>query len=306
MLAVGNLNDVDYDEAPTVLILGDDRSSATADAARAVGTRVVDCVSLDMAEARLDQQVDVDTVILILRNDEGALADRLLDRIDLAAREGRYRGVVIVPASLIDVAAARLNHGDVTLLADPEPIESAAAIAIACARNSGRQRLHDRGNDGGTLRLVELTQEVGRLAKQLAALTTHQDNPPAQEATTTLDVAAGEDVDATTIRAFIRARRVRDQFFRGDFFADPAWDILLDLAAARKEGRGVSVSSLCIAAAVPPTTALRWIKSLGDEGLLVRRADPTDGRRVFIALTERAAAGVDACLATIIRTLKTI
>ena len=119
-------------------------------------------------------------------------------------------------------------------------------------------------------------------------------------------VTAAQEIDATTIRSFIRARRVRDQFFRCDFFADPAWDILLDLAAARKEGRGVSVSSLCIAAAVPPTTALRWIKSLGDEGLLVRRADPTDGRRVFIALTERAAAGVDACLAAMIRTLKGI
>jgi hypothetical protein len=41
-----------------------------------------------------------------------------------------------------------------------------------------------------------------------------------------------------------------------DLFADPGWDILLDLYAARQEGKQVSVSSLCIAAAVPPTTAL--------------------------------------------------
>jgi DNA-binding MarR family transcriptional regulator len=45
------------------------------------------------------------------------------------------------------------------------------------------------------------------------------------------------------------------------------------------------VSSLCIAAEVPPTTALRWIKSLTDRGLFVRRPDPRDARRVFIELS---------------------
>ena len=46
----------------------------------------------------------------------------------------------------------------------------------------------------------------------------------------------------------------------------------------------VPVSSLCIAAAVPATTALRWIKTLTDSGLLLRRADPHDGRRVFVEM----------------------
>ena len=42
--------------------------------------------------------------------------------------------------------------------------------------------------------------------------------------------------------------------------------MLLDLLAARLERERVSVSSLCIAAAVPPTTALRWIRTLTDKG----------------------------------------
>ena len=46
----------------------------------------------------------------------------------------------------------------------------------------------------------------------------------------------------------------------------------------------VPVSSLCIAASVPPTTALRWIKTMTDNGLFKRRADPHDGRRVFVEL----------------------
>ena len=48
------------------------------------------------------------------------------------------------------------------------------------------------------------------------------------------------------------------------------------------------VSSLCIAAAVPATTALRWIKTMTDAGLFKRRADPHDGRRVFIELAPKA------------------
>lgn len=92
----------------------------------------------------------------------------------------------------------------------------------------------------------------------------------------------------------IRARRMREHYFSGELFADPAWDMLLDLLLARLEHRTVAVSSLCIAAAVPPTTALRWIKRLTDEGIFVRTADPRDGRRVFIDLSESAAEAIAA------------
>jgi DNA-binding MarR family transcriptional regulator len=100
----------------------------------------------------------------------------------------------------------------------------------------------------------------------------------------------------------IRARRLRDQYFRGDLFADPAWDMLLDLMAARIEKKRVAVSSLCIAAAVPATTALRWIKALTDRGLFVRAADPQDGRRVYIELSDDTARA----LATYLRALRRI
>lgn len=48
---------------------------------------------------------------------------------------------------------------------------------------------------------------------------------------------------------------------------------------------------------MPATTALRWIKTLTDHGLFVRTADPQDGRRVFIELSEPAAAQLGAYLA---------
>jgi DNA-binding MarR family transcriptional regulator len=88
---------------------------------------------------------------------------------------------------------------------------------------------------------------------------------------------------------FLRLRRHRDKIFGSGFFGEPAWDILLDLFLARAKGlRPVSITSLCIASAVPSTTALRWIGFMVQEGLLVRDSDPLDRRRVFIHLTDAA------------------
>ena len=86
------------------------------------------------------------------------------------------------------------------------------------------------------------------------------------------------------MRSVIRARRLRARFFAEELFADPAWDMLLDLLQAEIAQLRVPVSSLCIAAAVPATTALRWLKTMTEQGIFVRRADPHDGRRVFVEL----------------------
>lgn len=93
--------------------------------------------------------------------------------------------------------------------------------------------------------------------------------------------------DPRLVRRIIKLRIMRKKYFGFDLFADPAWDILLDLAAARSEFASVSVTSLCLASGVPSTTGLRWIKLLESAGLLRRKPDPTDGRRVFVELSDR-------------------
>jgi len=95
-------------------------------------------------------------------------------------------------------------------------------------------------------------------------------------------------LSADTVANVIRARRLRSRFFSEELFADPAWDMLLDLLQAEIRHHRVPVSSLCIAAAVPATTALRWLKTLVSQGLFIRRADPHDGRRVFVELAADA------------------
>jgi hypothetical protein len=122
--------------------------------------------------------------------------------------------------------------------------------------------------------LFELTEELGRLAGEIA-----DGEAP----------APGQALDSEFVRGVIRARQRRSAAFGADLFADPVWDMMLDLLAARLEGRAVRTSSLCIAAGVPGTTALRWIRELTDRGLFVRVPDPLDGRGVLIELSDDTA-----------------
>jgi DNA-binding MarR family transcriptional regulator len=145
--------------------------------------------------------------------------------------------------------------------------------------------------DTSATRLRQLSDEVSRIAATLARLSTGPGAPPAAIA---VPVSASEvpAIAAENLRAIIRARRIRSNHLPADLFADPAWDMLLDLLQAEIVQHRVPVSSLCIAAAVPATTALRWIKTMTDRGLLVRRDDPHDGRRVFIEMAPQTSAAL--------------
>jgi hypothetical protein len=90
------------------------------------------------------------------------------------------------------------------------------------------------------------------------------------------------------IRKMVSARRLRNRYFSEYKLADPAWDIVLDLALARIDRVDVSISSLCIAANVPTTTALRWIKALVKDGTIYIRPDPADARRRFVHISDQA------------------
>ena len=88
------------------------------------------------------------------------------------------------------------------------------------------------------------------------------------------------------------ALRRRRQFAFGanaDLLGDPAWDMLLDLFVNRGR-RLVTVSSACLAARVPQTTALRWLKTIEGRGLVRRNAHPSDQRSSYVELTEQGVA----------------
>jgi hypothetical protein len=133
------------------------------------------------------------------------------------------------------------------------------------------------------VRLRQLSEEVSRIASTLARLSAG----PASAIAPIIASAPSADLPPLppdAVRGVIRARRLRARYFAEDLFADRAWDMMLDLLQPEISQLRVPVSSLCIAAAVPATTALRWLKTLVQQGLFVRRADPHDGRRVFVEL----------------------
>lgn len=249
---------------------------------------------------RLDAQVSASTVFVTAEQTSPAL-DLILDRLEAMARNDRRISVVAAPAAMTDAIAARAFDSRVVQLIDESEQNQAACLALASVNRSGRVA-EPRGANGMAV-LAQLSEEAARIADTLASLSEGELTVPAAQEAGDDD---GEEVGAGQVRAIIRARRMRDQYFRGEIFADPAFDMLLDLYAARLEGHRVAVSSLCIAAAVPATTALRWIKQLTDRGLFVRQADPQDGRRIYIDLSEAAANAMGNYLAAVQRIAPTV
>ena len=122
-------------------------------------------------------------------------------------------------------------------------------------------------------------REIARIERDLAMLKRH---------VLTRSGAPAFGSPASHVRAILRARRAREELIGNDLFADPAWDMLLDLYAASLEQRKVSTSELCIASAVPSTTALRWIEKLVQMKMVTREDDHLDGRRTWVSLSPAA------------------
>lgn len=141
-------------------------------------------------------------------------------------------------------------------------------------------------------KLQQLSDEVSRIATTLAHLAVQPEVAAQSHRAPPANDGPERDIPAELVRYVITARRLRNRYFDKKLFADPAWDMLLDLFHAEIAQLRVSVSSLCIASAVPPTTALRFIKTMTDADLFRRRPDRQDARRVFVELTPLASQGM--------------
>ena len=284
---VGPAAAVEYNQAKPALLFGSSphRRNRAEAALAASGVRLVDFVPLDQALDRLDSQLSLGLVWLELGEEDATpTLDALLSRLDRLAED---RGTVVIasaPLELVDMLAGRLTSRSTEILVDPDEAQRAATLALALSIALDDSGVSDVGKDNAA-RLRQLSDEMGRIAATLARLSTGPGGPALKPNEAKSEAPT---VHAETVRAVIRARRMRSRFFSEELFADPAWDMLLDLLQAEIAQLRVPVSSLCIAAAVPATTALRWIKTMTEQGLFVRRADPHDGRRVFVELAPAA------------------
>lgn len=275
--------------------------------------QLLDIVSFDQAIHRLDTLISIDAVWM--EAGEAVATPDLMARLQMLVNRGTIRLVWVARDAALDQGYASFDADSVQFLSAPDEMERVAIAALLAIQP--KFSLHDVNRDADTLQIQKLTAEVNRIARLLADLSGNREagrdgrfssfGNSQLRAPSHAYVAEPNDagypfgydpiikdatVTAAEVRNLIRVRRLRDHFFPSEIFADPAWDMLLDLMAARLSGDPVSVSSLCIAAAVPATTALRWIRTMTDVGLFVRHADPHDGRRVFIGLSDEAADGM--------------
>jgi hypothetical protein len=230
--------------------------------------------------------------------DGSALA--ALARLDMRARRSGAQLVIATSLAALEDVFGCCDQSHPQILVDPSRAERIVALGRVLA-NVSTLHLRELGEDD-RLTLLRLTEQVGRIAERLeglghdgsernGALRVESPAPAylAEAGDRLVRTARPALPDPRLVRRIIRHRQLRARFFDGELFADPAWDILLDLTAARAEHRRVSVTSLCIASGVPPTTALRWIGQMTCAGLLERVEDHADRRRAFIGLSDASA-----------------
>lgn len=295
---------------PVVLVFSDTEtgSKAAGDSISALGGRIGANMPLIDAVERLQSQAFADAILVDIAKPQGDALDHMLDGIDAWARRNAVPTIYSAPVGMIDRLATWMDKDHVTLLCQPDALDRVSALAGILSKPHAM--LNDVSAELDSLRVKRIADEVSRLGRSLARLAAggdgQSDHASANNdrvnavrlefAAEPLASSAAGPIDPAEVRMEIRLRRMRDAYFSGELFADPAWDMLLDLMAARLEGEKVAVSSLCIAAAVPATTALRWIKAMCDNGLFERHADPLDGRRIFIGLSAGAANAMTAYL----------
>ncbi len=272
--------------------------------------QLLEVVAPDNAADRLDCLIAID--LIWVEVGDMPVPDGLLARLQMMVRRGDIQLVWSASGDALEQGYGALYTPSTVFLSNPSEAERIASAAIMASQP--RYRLNDIGGEPDPVQIQKLTEEVNRIARLLADLSGNRIQLPERDASGSGNqvrspstgyaaeppfvdpLCAGNDQNGTIsvadVRNLIRVRRMRDHFFPSEIFADPAWDMLLDLIAARLAGDSVSVSSLCIAAAVPATTALRWIRTMTEAGLFVRHADPQDGRRVFIGLSDEAADGM--------------
>lgn len=226
-----------------------------------------------------------------------------LARLDMRVAQAGARLIVATSLDALDAVFAALDQCEPQILVAPSRADRIVAVGRVMA-DIANPRVREM-TDEDRLSLLHLSRQVEAIASKLEGLSdaapltaprgdgvdpqpARQGRPSGQPASPPrLYNSANPPLpDPHMVRRIIAGRQSRARFFDSALFADPAWDMLLDLTAAHGERQQVSVTSLCIAAGVPATTALRWLKQMVESGIFERIADEADRRRAFIGLSD--------------------
>ena len=90
------------------------------------------------------------------------------------------------------------------------------------------------------------------------------------------------------VQSVLTVRRGREALFGRKLFSDPAWDVILELYAARLGDRRMSAPELARVIGLPASVIARWVSALVEAGVVERGPDET--REPTLELTDDGAA----------------
>lgn len=273
-------------DLPTVLVV-DSNTEALGHCSAILKTLGYNHHTVASAEEGLDRISRDPTIQIVLADRSTPVLDGVTMIEEMRARLGSSRAIapiLMTDQLTTDIALRCLHIEAADVLCKPLEFER-LSVALRRAMQSVRSRQQ-------LLESANLSSFGAQLKRLFSSLEHRSLDDPSEEGPSDAEVAAA-------LRTIISARAMRGRHFSTQLFADPAWDILLDLTRARLANQDVSVSSVCIAASVPMSTALRWVCQMVDIGLLHRWRDPKDRRRDLIALTEPTAAHMRNYLAAV-------
>ena len=81
------------------------------------------------------------------------------------------------------------------------------------------------------------------------------------------------DRAAATADAILRFRRIRSELLPHELFAEPGWDLLLELFVADAHGHRLTAREVSDRDNIPPTVLSRWLIHLTQIGYIVGDGD---------------------------------
>lgn len=265
------------------ILIVDDDPDCREEYAEIAATMGYDCLTANNTASALQAIAGNSRIGLVITDLQMPGLDGIAFLDELDARFGAVRPLVTIVATghgTIGLAAQAMRSNAADFLTKPLTRDE-----LIGALRRGSARLNRSANQ---LRLAEFSedQETEAGESAVSALPTGDADIPG---------GAIEAEDETghvlrVIQGIIKSHELRERFVDANLLSDATWNILLELTAAKLEGKSVPINNACIAAKVSPTTGLRHIKVLLDSGLVRQWKDPHDRRRTLLELEDHALA----------------